>query len=98
MVCFGVVIGLIQLGWGRIASRTCIWVFCKAKAFGSSRVSVVDEAKIQDLASATEELTDLILGQAIGDVADEDHARGWLVGHGDDDNDNEDEDGDEDGD
>lgn len=50
----------------RVAPHTCVRVLCEAEPLGPSRISVVDQTKVKDLACAAEELTYLFLGEACG--------------------------------
>lgn len=53
-------------------SHTCIGVLCETKALWPACISVIDKAKVQNLAGAAEQLADLLLGQS--------WARMWSVG------------------
>lgn len=45
-------------------SLTCIWVLRKTKPLWPARISVIDKAKVKDLAGAAEQLADLLFGQS----------------------------------
>lgn len=58
---------------GSWLSLTCIWVLCEAKSLWPARISVIDEAEVEDLAGAAEQLADLLLRQS--------WAKTWSVVH-----------------
>lgn len=45
-------------------SLTCVGVLCEPKALWPACISIIDEAKVQNLASAAEQLADLLFGQS----------------------------------
>lgn len=51
---------------GRWLSLTCIGVLCKAKPLWPACISVIDKAKVKNLACAAEQLADLLFGQPWG--------------------------------
>lgn len=67
----------VQISHGR-SGGIDVGVFEETKTFGLAGLLVVDQAEVDDLPAAAEDVHDLLLADAVRDVADEDHPPAFL--------------------
>lgn len=70
-------IEFVQVSHGR-SRGIDVGVFEETETFGLAGLLVVDQAEVDDLSAAAEDVHDLLLADAVGDVADEDHPPAFL--------------------
>lgn len=68
---------LVQISHGR-SGGVDVGVFEKTETFGLAGLLIVDQAEVDDLPAAAEDVHDLLLADAVRDVADEDHPPAFL--------------------